>query len=223
MYMQLSVSYQQEAQRCGLSLLIDAEESHRQPAVQLVARTLSRQLNSRIGSPAVYGTYQMYLRQTPHVLAADVALARELGYGVGAKLVRGAYLASERRREVLTGGSVLQPGKPATDAAYDCAVKELLAAAAGTGHVAVLLASHNTQSVLCAMREMQHLGLPVHHPGVHFAQIQGMADHLTIGLGDAGYNTHKLVPFGEFGDLLPWLLRRLQENKVRETGRREEA
>ena len=79
---------------------------------------------------------------------------------------------------------------------------------------AVVLATHNSASVLRAVDTMRVLGLPASHEAVHWAQIQGMADHLSVALGEGGYNTHKLVTFGAFEQVLPWLLRRLHENQV---------
>merc|ERR1712176_804173 len=78
---------------------------------------------------------------------------------------------------------------------------------------AVMLATHNRASLEHAVAEMARLGLSRDHPGVHFAQILGMVDNLTNSLGLAGYNASKLVVFGEIREVLPWLMRRVQENR----------
>ena len=103
--------------------------------------------------------------------------------------------------------------KSETDAAYDDAVGMLLQRVRAGEAVAVLVATHNRTSVERAVATMQRLQLPNDHPGVHFAQILGMSDHVTLGLAQAGYNASKLVPYGPFEKLLPWLLRRLDENQ----------
>jgi hypothetical protein len=79
----------------------------------------------------------------------------------------------------------------------------------------VVVATHNEASVCRAVNVMQQLELPAAHPQVHFAQILGMADHLTYALGTAAapYNATKLLVYGQYGEVLPWLLRRLQENQ----------
>lgn len=136
--------------------------------------------------------------------------------------------------------------KAATDAAYDSAVRILLQSiAADEQSAALVIATHNEASVVSAVSTMEELGLQPDHPNVHFAQILGMADHLTYALGlgtkhtstsarkitaptmatdeeDTGsdkgrvsdsYNVAKLLVYGDFDQVLPWMLRRLQENQ----------
>jgi hypothetical protein len=77
---------------------------------------------------------------------------------------------------------------------------------------ALLVATHNRDSALGVVDGLRARGAPLSHPRVHFAQILGMADDLTLSLGLGGCNSHKLVPYGAFEEVLPWLLRRLDEN-----------
>ena len=77
----------------------------------------------------------------------------------------------------------------------------------------MLLATHNRSSALAVADALRARVVPLQHPRVHFAQILGMADDLTLSLGLAGCNAHKLVPYGSFEEVLPWLLRRLEENQ----------
>ncbi|CAE7736037.1 PRODH2, partial [Symbiodinium sp. CCMP2456] len=109
---------------------------------------------------------------------------------------------------------VVHGSKEATDAAYDAAAGQVLARVAqGRPSAALMLATHNRRSIQQAVTKMEKLGLQRDHANVHFAQILGMVDNLTLGLGRAGYNASKLLVFGEIHEVLPWLLRRTQENR----------
>ncbi len=206
----------------GIPLLIDAEQSHRQPAIQLLTRELSREFNGGDASraPVVYHTHQAYLRGSTRRLEIELADAAANGYTLAVKLVRGAYLGLEQLR----GGGVLQLGKLETDASYDECAQLLLSAICrsesggrgergGGGGAALMLATHNRDSSERVVAELARRRLGASHPRVHFAQIKGMADDLTLSLALGGHNALKLVPFGAVGDVLPWMLRRLEENQ----------
>jgi hypothetical protein len=195
----------------GVPLLLDAEQTHRQPAIRLLARTLASEFNSPTAPPIVYDTHQAYLRGTRERIAEELELAERGGYTLAVKLVRGAYRGSEAMRG---GGSQLQPTKGHTDAEYDeCARLLVESSCAEKPTGALVLATHNRASTFRVVEAMNAHGVPNEHARVHFAQILGMADDLTLSLGLAGLNALKLVPFGHFSQVLPWLLRRLEENQ----------
>lgn len=216
------------AARAGVPILLDAEQTHRQPAIRLIARELAREFNSSSssssdtaaagvdrcatsahGTPIVFDTHQAYLVGAAERLAAELEHARRGGYTLAVKLVRGAYRHGEAQRDV----RALQPSKEHTDDEYDrCARLLLDAATEEAPRAAVLLATHNRPSIEAVTSTMRERGLPLTHPRVHFAQILGMADDLTLSLGLDGFNAHKLTPYGKFSEVLPWLLRRLEEN-----------
>lgn len=186
------------ARDCGVPVLCDAEQSARQPAVHLLARQLQRRFNAG-GAVVVYDTLQMYLQSSPRRLQGTLEAARVGGYTFAVKLVRGAYVEQEQ----LLG--TVHPSKEATDAAYDAAVTQLLEAvafgrssSASVPAAAVLLATHNRVSLERSVAEMDRLG---------------MVDNLSNALGVAGYNATKLVVFGDMREVLPWLMRRVQENR----------
>eukprot|EP00607_Mallomonas_marina_P010371 CAMPEP_0182421946 /NCGR_PEP_ID=MMETSP1167-20130531/7522_1 /TAXON_ID=2988 /ORGANISM="Mallomonas Sp, Strain CCMP3275" /LENGTH=399 /DNA_ID=CAMNT_0024599595 /DNA_START=165 /DNA_END=1364 /DNA_ORIENTATION=- len=209
------------AKSVKMSILIDAEESTRQPAIDFVGREVSRRVNMLGESPTVYHTYQMYLLRSPDVVRRDMAAAESEGYVFAAKLVRGAYRISEGKREIESGVKILQSSKEDTDKVYDQAVTEILeriatsttASSGFSSGAAVMIATHNTDSVVSAVKTMERLGISPDHGGVHVAQLKGMADHLTVALGDSGYNAHKLFAYGEFKDVMPFLIRRMNENQ----------
>ena len=107
--------------------------------------------------------------------------------------------------------------KELTDRNYDASVATMIASIAAAEHrdnaASIVIATHNRDSVERALACMETSGLDVDDSRINFAQIMGMCDVLTLALGSLGYNSHKLILFGEFREIFPWLLRRLDENK----------
>ena len=202
----------QAASRSGrLGILLDAEQSHRQPAIEYIAQQLAAKFNRSAENCLLYNTYQMYTKRSAAALQRDVDAARREGYILGVKLVRGAYIATERRKGRSGGEDPIFSTKAETDANYNATMTGLLEHVR-VGRACLLLATHNRQSVDLAVATMDKLGLPSTHPGVSFASIMGMVNNVSNALGLAGYNSNKLVSFGVYDDVLPWLLRRLHEN-----------
>ena len=225
------------AREHGICLLLDAEESDRQPGLEIVYRVLAREFNncdlgkvvadvsspsspSPSRGPVLYNTYQSYLRRTEVALTRDLAHANENQYIFAFKLVRGAYMNSELRRAAASSThgadflSPLQESKTDVDATYNRIVHRSLHQIHQGSNLRIMVATHNKESILQALHEMDKLNMPSDHPYIHFAQILGMTDNLTYALGLGNYNVAKLLLFGEFKDILPWLLRRMDENHV---------
>ncbi|CAJ1425302.1 unnamed protein product [Effrenium voratum] len=196
----------QAAKDAAVPVLLDAEQSNRQPAVHVLAQELQKEFNRQ--DIVVYDTIQMYLKASPARLDQALRSAGQHGYVCAVKLVRGAYMEQEKSR-----GSI-HSSKEATDEAFDAAAGRLLSSVAQERpSAALVLATHNRCSLNQAVAKMEQLGLARDHPRVHFAQIFGMVDNLTFSLGLAGYNASKLLVFGEVKEVLPWLVRRAQENR----------
>ncbi|KAG2499525.1 hypothetical protein HYH03_002471 [Edaphochlamys debaryana] len=212
-----------EALALDVSLMIDAEHTYFQPAIEHVTLRLMREHN-RDGHARVLNTYQAYLVDCPGRLRRDLERSRREGWVLGAKLVRGAYLHLERHRAAALGlPPPCWPSLEDTHAAYDVCVEALVEAAA-EGRAQVLLGSHNQASVERAVAAMARHGLApspsasssssssAPSPSVMFGQLLGMADHLTLTLGRAGFKAYKYVPYGRVGQVMPYLLRRAAEN-----------
>ena len=136
--------------------------------------------------------------------------AKERGFLLGEKLVRGAYMEKERKRAEEKGyPSPIQPDKAGTDRDYDAAVRFCIE---HIDRIGVIVASHNEESNMLTTRLLQEKGLPLDHPHVHFSQLYGMSDNITYNLAKAGCSVSKYLPFGPIGDVVPYLMRRAQEN-----------
>ena len=198
----------QAASDAGVGIMIDAEESWIQDAIDAVATQMMAQFNR--GKVVVYNTIQLYRSDRLSFLTDTLDEAEQSGYIAGLKLVRGAYMEKERARaEKLGYPSPIQPNKESTDRDYDAAVQLCMAK---NDLVSIIVASHNEKSNLLAANESASKQLPSAHPHLHFSQLYGMSDNLTFNLADAGYNVSKYLPFGPVHEVIPYLMRRAQEN-----------
>ena len=193
----------------GVRLLVDAEHSAVQPAIAHAATELQRLHN--VERASVYTTFQCYLRGADAAVAADISGAASEGWAWGAKLVRGAYLQSERARAAAAGvPSPCWDTKGETDACYDRAAAIAIEAVLAPGSKAeVMLATHNVASCAAAIARLPSLPEP---RAVSFASLMGMSDGLAHALASRGASTYKYVPFGPLRDVLPYLARRAVEN-----------
>lgn len=198
----------QEASDAGIGIMIDAEESWIQDAIDAVATQMMAKFN--LGKVVVYNTIQLYRSDRLSYLSDTLDVAEKSGYIAGLKLVRGAYMEKERARAVKLGyPSPIQPNKESTDRDYDDAVRICMKK---IDTVSIIIASHNEKSNLWAADASNDKHLPPAHPHLHFSQLYGMSDNLTFNLADAGYNVSKYLPFGPVHEVIPYLMRRAQEN-----------
>lgn len=199
------------ASSLGVRLMIDAEQSYFQPAIDHLVLDLMQRHNK--GKFVVYTTVQCYLKGAQRRIVREMQRAQRQDYFFAAKLVRGAYMITERKRaEELGYPSPIQETIEDTHATYDGCVQLCLEAMARGENVELLIACHNQASIEKALVEMERLNLKGNTAGVYFGQLLGMADHLTLTLGGAGYKAYKYVPYGLVGQVLPYLIRRAQEN-----------
>ncbi|SDG06278.1 proline dehydrogenase family protein [Chitinophaga filiformis] len=191
-----------------IGLLIDAEESWIQQPVDDLADELMAQFNKE--QVIVYNTFQMYRHDRLAFLKKSFEKAQQQGYLLGAKLVRGAYMEKERKRaEEMGYPSPIQPNKEATDRDYDAAVRFCMER---VDKLAVFVGTHNEQSSMLAASLLHQQELPHDHSHVSFSQLLGMSDNITFNLAHAGYHVSKYLPYGPVKDVMPYLLRRAQEN-----------
>jgi proline dehydrogenase len=201
----------EEASRRNVRLFVDAEEASIQDVVDQWTRDAMARHNR--GRVVLYGTLQLYRRDRTAFLANERRLARDGGYGLGFKLVRGAYLEKERREAAASGRpSPLWDTKAETDRAYDEALVECLEAIAGGELLEVCAGTHNEASLRLLAETVDRLRLARSDARVSAAQLLGMSDHLTFNLAASGFNAAKYVPYGPVELVFPYLVRRAEEN-----------
>ncbi|XP_038937824.1 hydroxyproline dehydrogenase isoform X3 [Rattus norvegicus] len=216
----------QHARAQDVRLLVDAEYTFINPALSLLVAALAMRWNSsEEEGPWVWNTYQAYLKDTHERLERDAKAAHEAGLAFGVKLVRGAYLDKERSVTQLHGKEdCTQPDYEATSRSYSRCLELMLRRVSNHGpRCHLMVASHNEESIRQATRRMWELGIPLDGP-VCFGQLLGMCDHVSLALGQAGYMVYKSIPYGCLEEVIPYLIRRAQENRsVLQGARREQA
>jgi proline dehydrogenase len=189
-------------------LLIDAEETWIQEVIDELVYEMMSKYNQQ--QAIIYNTYQLYTREAlPHLQSA-FQKAQEVGYFLGAKLVRGAYMEKERlRAEKLAYSDPIHPNKESTDTDFNLA---LAFCVMHYSQIALCVGSHNEYSHLYLMELMQKQAIPTHHPHFYFAQLYGMSDHISYNLAKEGYQVAKYLPYGALKEVIPYLFRRAEEN-----------
>jgi proline dehydrogenase len=189
-------------------VFIDAEESWIQNAIDMLAAEAMEKYNRE--KPLIFNTIQLYRRDRLEFLKKSHEIAKEKGYLLAVKLVRGAYMEKERERAEESGyESPIQPDKNATDRDYDSALKYCIE---NINEISFCAGTHNEESVIALTKLLQKNGLSPNHPNVYFSQLYGMSDNLSYNLAKADYNVSKYVPYGPVKDTLPYLIRRAKEN-----------
>ena len=192
----------------GIPVLIDAEETWIQNPIDDLALNMMARYN--ISRALVFTTIQMYRTAGPGLLDRLMAEAESRGFYLGVKLVRGAYMEKERARAVKEGyPDPIQKDKQATDNAYNAGIRKCLAHIARTS---LVCGSHNEESTLLLAGLMADAGLDRGDQRIWFSQLLGMSDNISFNLAHAGYNVAKYVPYGPVRSVIPYLIRRAEEN-----------
>jgi proline dehydrogenase len=192
----------------NIGVLVDAEESWIQDPVDRLTMEMMEIFNKE--KVIVYNTIQLYRHDRLHFLKLSHQIARQQGFLLGVKLVRGAYMEKERARAEEKGyASPIQKNKEQTDRDYNQAVEYCIN---NLDQLSVIVASHNEQSNLLAARLLDEKGVAHNHSHIHFSQLFGMSDNITFNLAKEGFNVSKYLPFGPIRDVIPYLMRRAQEN-----------
>jgi len=189
-------------------VFIDAEESWFQDTIDRMAVDMMALYNKE--QAIVYNTYQLYRHDRLQVLQSDYERARNQGYFLGAKLVRGAYMEKEARVARQQGyANPINPTKAATDALFNEALRFCVSHLEG---LAICAGTHNEESCYLLLELMEKQGLARNDERIYFAQLYGMSDNLSYNLAYAGYRVAKYVPYGPVEAVMPYLLRRAEEN-----------
>jgi proline dehydrogenase len=196
------------AHQHGVRLFVDAEESWFQQTIDDLAEDMMRLYNTE--RAIVWNTYQLYRHDRLEALQAAHERAVQGKYYLGVKLVRGAYMEKEARVAQQRGHATpINPSKQHTDDLYN---ESLRYCVQHVDRISLCAGTHNEASSLLLTQLMQQAGLAPHDERVWFAQLYGMSDNLSYNLAHAGYHTAKYVPYGPVEAVMPYLLRRANEN-----------
>jgi proline dehydrogenase len=192
----------------NVPVFIDAEETWIQDTIDRITRDMMRKYNTE--KALIYNTLQMYRHDRLIFLQQEIEHARKEGFHYGVKLVRGAYMEKERERASKMGyPSPIQPDKTSCDSDFNSALKLILS---NIDIMALCSGSHNEESALILATLMAENGIHNNDERIYFAQLLGMSDHISYNLSNLGYHVAKYVPYGPVREVMPYLLRRADEN-----------
>jgi len=198
----------QKAYETGVQVFYDAEETWIQHPIDALVNQMMRHYNQE--RAIIFNTHQLYRKDRLSYLKDCIDEAKNTGYILGAKLVRGAYMEKERQRAKRLGyTSPICDSKEETDQSYD---QGLQACIEHFESVTTVVATHNEKSCQLAAQLIDKNNMNRDNPRVFFSQLYGMAAHLTVNLAKEGYNATKYIPFGPVKEVIPYLIRRAEEN-----------
>lgn len=196
------------AEQKSVRLFVDAEESWIQDIIDELVTSLQETYNQK--KAIVYNTFQMYRHDRLDYLKRSYKSSVEKQYLLGAKLVRGAYMEKERQRaKELNYTSPIQKDKSETDKDYNKAIAFCME---HIETISMYNASHNIESSQMMTQLIEEKKLAKNHPHINFCQLYGMSDYITFNLASAGYSVTKYMPYGKIKEVIPYLIRRAQEN-----------
>lgn len=196
------------AHDAGVPILVDAEDSWFQDGIDRMANSMMAKYNKE--KVIVFNTAQMYRHDRLEFLKKTYQEAKDGNYFVGIKLVRGAYMEKERAKAAEQNyPSPIQPNKEATDRDYNLALEFMV------DHLdkfSICAGTHNEKSSAFLVELMEKKNIKSDDKRIYFAQLLGMSDHISFTLAHHGYNVAKYVPYGPVREVMPYLMRRAQEN-----------
>lgn len=197
-----------KAYDCDVALLVDGEESWMQDAADELVAKMMRKYNKE--KAIVYNTLQLYRHDRLEYLQKLHEEARVYDFKIGIKIVRGAYMEKENERAKEKGyPTPICRDKQHTDENFDSTMKYILK---NLNDISVFIGTHNENSSYMAMELIEELGIAKNDFRIWFGQLFGMSDHISFNMSEAGYNVAKYLPFGPVRDVMPYLIRRAEEN-----------
>ena len=191
-----------------VTLLIDAEESWIQDAADELVEQMMLKYNTK--KAIVFNTLQLYRVDRLEYLKNLHKRAKVKGFKIGAKVVRGAYMEKENERAKEKGYQTpICSSKKETDLNFDATITYML------NHLedmSLFAGTHNEESCYKLMQIIQEKNIANNDSGIWFGQLYGMSDHISFNLAQKGYTVAKYLPFGPVKDVMPYLIRRAEEN-----------
>lgn len=191
-----------------IKVLVDAEESWLQGAIDDIVLKMMIKYNTH--STIVYNTSQMYRHDRLKYLNELKKLSIENGFYVGIKLVRGAYIEKENKRAIKRNyKSPICESKNVTDINFNEGARFILS---NLDNFSLFCGSHNEKSIYDILEIMKDEGIKKNDSKIWFGQLYGMSDNISFNLAEEGYNVIKYLPFGPIKEVIPYLIRRAEEN-----------
>lgn len=191
-----------------ISILIDAEQSWMQDAADVICEEMMAKYNRE--KPIIFNTLQCYRWDRFDYLKKQHQKAKAGGYKLGFKVVRGAYMEKENERALEHGyPTPICASKKETDDNFDEVMQYIMS---NLDDISIFVGTHNEGSTYLAMELMEEMKIDKQDHRMWFGQLYGMSDHITFNLGELGYNVGKYIPFGPVKDVMPYLIRRAEEN-----------
>lgn len=192
----------------NITLLIDSEETWMQGAADTLCEQMMEKYNT--DRAVVFNTLQCYRWDRLDYLKEQHKKAKAAGYKLGYKIVRGAYLEKEHERAEEKGyPTPMHKSKSDTDTDFNAIMKYMFD---NLDDIELFIGTHNEESNYLAMDIMKEKNIAINDSRVWFGQLYGMSDHITFNLATEGYNVAKYIPFGPVKDVMPYLIRRAEEN-----------
>ena len=189
-------------------LLIDAEESWMQDAADELVEEMMRKYNKE--KAIVFNTLQLYRWDRMDYLKELHAKAKKEDFKIGIKTVRGAYMEKENERALeYNYVTPICANKSESDSNYDTTVAYIIE---NLDRISLFSGTHNELSSYKLIDLMKQKGIAHNDNRIWFGQLYGMSDHISFNLADRGFNVAKYLPFGPVRDVMPYLIRRAEEN-----------
>ena len=196
------------ASKKKIKILIDAEESWIQDAIDDIALKMMIRYNKT--NTIVYNTSQMYRHDRLNYLKQLYEVSKKKKFFVGIKLVRGAYIEKENSRaKKLNYKSPICSSKIDTDINFDEGAKFILS---NLEQFSLFCGTHNENSIYKIIDLMSQFNLKKQNPNIWFGQLYGMSDNISFNLAEQGFNVIKYLPYGPIKEVIPYLIRRAEEN-----------
>ncbi len=198
----------QSCKKYGVKILVDSEESWIQPGVDILVEKYMIKYNKE--DALIYNTVQMYLKNKIKYLEHLLSSSKKKSFVPGVKIVRGAYMEKERSRAKKLGyEDPICMNKIETDRNFNGALKFLVK---NLNYFSFIMGTHNEESSSLLMDLMIKNKIQSNNKHIWFAQLYGMSDQISFNIANLGYNVCKLLPYGPVKEVLPYLIRRAEEN-----------
>ena len=197
-----------KAAKYNTPILIDAEESWIQNGIDKITEILMKEFNKN--EVIIYNTIQLYRKDRLHYIKKLHLQAKKENYKLGFKLVRGAYMEKERKfAKINKAISPIHETKEDCDRDFNNALKYCVQ---NINDISIFVGTHNEESCIYLTKLMEENNIRKNDDRIYFSQLLGMSDHISYNLARYGYNVSKYVPFGPIKEMIPYLIRRAEEN-----------